>query len=367
MRNRNWVFGKKSGLTFAPSPSPFVAAPIDTYEGCASISDTNGNLVLYSNGVTVWDGLGTVRITGLQGNPNSTQAAVIVPDPANNRRYYVFTSDGSSGTNHHFNGTLIDTLTWTQQPLSSLMTMPSVTGLSPTEKLVALSPVGSQSWVMTVVQWQTALAEALGPGLLRVFRVTPAGISHFGDQPLLHPVSDIGYMKASKGGIHIALANQALANILVVPFNALSGLINPGGIITIPVTVPPFNTNGYVYGLEFSPSGQLLYYSTLFPLPIASSPVSDGHVFQYQLPNGPPILIGTHPNNQAGDFALGALLLADDGRIYIAQDGETKLGVIAHPDLPGTACGLTFSAVQLAPGTLCRAGLPNMIRDLTIL
>jgi hypothetical protein len=142
-------------------------------------------------------------------------------------------------------------------------------------------------------------------------------------------------------------------------------MITTSGIRTIQVTVPPYNTAGFVYGVEFSPSGRYLYYSTLFPLPTNSSPVSDGYVFQCQLPNGPPVLVGTHANNQAGDYALGGLQLADDGKIYIAQDGETKLGVIAHPDMPGTACGLTFGALQLPSGTLCHAGLPNMIRGLS--
>jgi hypothetical protein len=140
-------------------------------------------------------------------------------------------------------------------------------------------------------------------------------------------------------------------------------LINASGVLNIPVTVPPFNTGGFPYGVEFSPSGQLLYYSTLFPLPISVSPTSDSHIFQVDLATGVQVLVGTHPNDPTG-ISVGALQLGFDDKIYIAQDGEKHLGIIADPNKPGTRCSLTFSAIALAKGSICNAGLPNMIRDL---
>lgn len=367
MQNRNWVFGHKAGLTFTPAPTAFSVAQFDTYEGCAAISDLTGILALFSDGVSVWDGTGALRATGLHGSGSSSQSAVIVPDPGSSKRFYVLTTAGASGGNHHFDGIRIDTLTWTVAPI--VVTPPPPTaGYSPTEKLTAIRHGNNHDyWVLTVVQPQTPFPEDIGPGLLRIFLVTSTGISHVFDKLLPHPVSDIGYIRASKGGEHIAIASMFCNNVQIVSFSALTGAPSMTGAITIPVTVPPFNTGGYVYGVEFSPGGKLLYYSTLFPLPTWSSPESDGHVFQYQLPNGPPVLVGTHPNNVGPDCALGTLQLADDGKIYIAQDGENKLGVIAHPDVPGTGCGLTFNALTLAAGTNCKAGLPNLIRDLTII
>ena len=53
-----------------------------------------------------------------------------------------------------------------------------------------------------------------------------------------------------------------------------------------------------------------------------------------------------------------------DDRIYIAQDGEPRLGVIAKPDELGvgpTSCNLTFNALSLADGSRCYMGLPNLI------
>ena len=367
MQNRNWVFGNKARLSFTPSPVAGSALHIDTLEGCASISDLAGNLVLYTDGVSVWDGAGTLRAANLHGNTTSSQSAVIVPDPGSSKRFYVFTTAGAGGGNHHVDGIRIDILSWAVTPII-VTPPPPVTGYSPTEKLTAIRSGNNHDyWVLTVVQSQTPFPEEVGPGVLRIFRVTSTGVAHVFDKPLPHPVADTGYMKASKGGEHIAIASMVFNAVQVVPFNSLTGAPGTIGAINIPVTVPPYNTGGYVYGVEFSPAGKLLYYSTLFPLPTWSSPGSDGHVFQYQLPNGPPVLVGTHPNNVGPDCALGTLQLADDGRIYIAQDGENKLGVIAHPDVPGTGCGLTFNALSLAGGTSCHAGLPNLIRELTVI
>lgn len=366
MQNRNWVFGNRAGLTFTPTPTAFSALHINTYEGCASISDLAGNLRLYSDGVSVWDGGGTLRATSLHGHDSSSQSAVIVPDPGSSHRYYVFTTAGLF-IGHHFDGILIDTISWGVTPIV-ITPPPPTAGYSPTEKLTAIRSGNNKDyWVLTVVQPQTPFPEDIGPGLLRIFRVTATGISHFLDKLLPHPVSDIGYMRASKGGQHIAIASMYCNNVQVVSFSPLTGTPSMTGAITIPVIVPPNYTAGYPYGVEFSPGGKLLYYSTLYPLPISGSALFDGHVYQYQLPNGPSVLVGTHPNNVGPDSALGTLQLADDGKIYIAQDGENKLGVIAHPDVPGTGCGLTFDALTLAGSTNCRAGLPNLIRDLTII
>ncbi len=57
----NWFFGNAAGIKFNPdgsvttlsvNPNPI---QIVTNEGCSAYSDTNGNLMLYTDGRTVWD------------------------------------------------------------------------------------------------------------------------------------------------------------------------------------------------------------------------------------------------------------------------------------------------------------------------
>ncbi len=54
----NWFFGENVGLRFDPITgltSGIAGSPIDTNEGCASISDSDGNLLFYTDGTTVWN------------------------------------------------------------------------------------------------------------------------------------------------------------------------------------------------------------------------------------------------------------------------------------------------------------------------
>jgi hypothetical protein len=365
MWNTKWVFGKDAGLNFSGGAvTPFSNRPIFATEGCASISDSSGNLVLYSDGLEVRDGAGNLRIVGLQGNQTSTEAAVAVPDPAHANRYYVFTSDATSVAKH-VDGILVDTSSgaWTWQPLSALMTMPPTVGYSPTEKLVAIRRDKKSYWVLTVVQTPVP-----PNGILRVFLITVSGVSWFGDQPLLQNVDPVGYMKASLGGRRLALANFGNADLLVVPFSITTGLITPSGVIKIPtIPLPGTYMSPCPYGVEFSPSNERLYFTTVCPFNFFNSPSTDGLLFQFSLPSGPKVLVGTHPKQVTAlvpTAGLGALQYAPDGRIYIAQIGEQKLGVIAHPDVPGTACGVTFSAVTLQKSSRCLLGMPNFIREL---
>ncbi len=360
--NQNWVFGQHAGLDFSTSPpTPSGGTLIDTMEGCACISDAGGALVLCTDGRTVWDGGGTVRATALEGHTSSTQSAIIVPDPGSPARYYVFTADGASGTNKHVNGVRIDTTTWAVTPLSALMTLPVTAGLSATERVTAVQHANCRDvWVLTVLQRAEPNAYR-GMGVVRVFLVTQAGVQHVADTQLRTTVQDLGYLKASGDGRRIAIANWADANVLVYPFDNASGAVDVAGGTVIPVpAVPVPNHARQVYGVEFSPSGRLLYYSVLGD-GAGTGPVTDGYVFQHDLSAaGPSVLVGTHRNVNER-YALGALQRGMDGRIYIAQDSESALGVIATPDVAGAGCGLAFDAVALPRGATCLMGLPNLI------
>ncbi|MBC7655415.1 MAG: cell surface protein, partial [Oligoflexus sp.] len=52
-----WYFGQNAGIKFETNSSvtPLSDGQINTEEGCSSIAGTNGNLLLYTDGRTVWD------------------------------------------------------------------------------------------------------------------------------------------------------------------------------------------------------------------------------------------------------------------------------------------------------------------------
>jgi hypothetical protein len=364
--NQNWVFGRHARLDFSTTPPTASGGTlIDTFEGCACISDTSGTLLLYTDGRTVWDGGGNVRATGLEGNPSSTQSAIIVPDPGNAARYYVFTADGSTGGHNHVNGRRIDTGTWNVEQLSSLMTMPPTQGFSATERVTAIQHRNCRDfWVLTVITRGSHKADP-GPGTLRVLLVTAAGVQHVADTDINVQVTDVGYLKGSPDGSRIALANWGNRNVLVLPFDKASGAPDVSALRTIPVPAVPAPSHPHLaYGVEFAPTGSLLYY-TVLGNHSASTPQNEGYVFQHDLSGSPAtsVLVGTHKNADGNRYALGALQLGMDNRIYIAQDGEAALGVIKTPAVPGPGCGLVFSDLPLAREAACYMGLPNLIAN----
>ncbi len=96
-----WYFGENAGLDFnSGSPVALTDGMLNTDEGCASICDTNGSLLFYTDGMTVYNKNHIVMPngTGLLGHNSSTQSAIIVKKPMSNNLYYIFTVDGNSGS-----------------------------------------------------------------------------------------------------------------------------------------------------------------------------------------------------------------------------------------------------------------------------
>jgi hypothetical protein len=97
-----WYFGGKAGISFnSGSPVALTNSAMFQYDGCATISDSNGNLLFYSNGVDVWNKNHTIMDNGngLLGGYASTQSCVAVKKPKSDSIYYLFTVDDVAGPN----------------------------------------------------------------------------------------------------------------------------------------------------------------------------------------------------------------------------------------------------------------------------
>ncbi len=99
----NWYFGNKGGLNFdGDSANLLTNSAMVTSEGCASISDQEGNLLFYSNGEQLWDKSHQVMPNGdgLLGSTSSVQSCLAAPVIGSQKLYYLFTVDGrTSSTN----------------------------------------------------------------------------------------------------------------------------------------------------------------------------------------------------------------------------------------------------------------------------
>ena len=92
----NWYFGNHAALNFSTgTPVPLLNSALYGLEGTASISDSSGNLLFYTNGNVVYDSTHNLMQlgTGLSGNNSSTQSALIVKKPGSDSLYFLFTVD----------------------------------------------------------------------------------------------------------------------------------------------------------------------------------------------------------------------------------------------------------------------------------
>ncbi len=358
----HWFFGVHAGMDFTSgAPVPESGSRIDTEEGCSAISNACGDLLLYTDGVTIWNANHQTMLngTGLNGDASSTQSGIVVPNPVDDNIYYVFTVDaafsgpsGSVGMQYSVVDMTLD------GGLGGVVTGQKNIRLvnSASEKVTAvISSDGSSVWVLTLAP-RTASTQApyatIGSNLntFYAFKVTGSGVANTATiSTLALSISGgIGYMKASPDGRKIAIANahEDDQSAFLLDFNDVTGEVSN------PVALPLNMGNSRPYGLEFSPDSSKLYLSDWY-----------NKLTQFDLSNNnTATIISTNRNYRA------ALQLGLDGKIYRPYTtaygaGSNDLSVIERPNEAGTACNYRHRYVQLTSSMEARQGLPPFIQS----
>jgi gliding motility-associated-like protein len=363
-----WVFGDKVHLNFQQReviPEQTFSF-YDSPNGVAAISDNNGNLLLFSNGLKIWGKSYHVieNGDGLKGNNFATQPAIILPTPGKTDEYYVFTLD------MYINPVFVDGVNY------SIVKMNGNTGVvtsknntlfhENSQKVCAVKHSGGKDiWVIFHgfgenngnKFYSYLLSDSLDLNPV----ISSVGSFHKGD-----PNNGAGYMKASPDGKKIALVIPSDGKVEIFDFDASSGQVSN------PVSSNPGSFN-FPFGVEFSPDNTKLYIST--------SPLGTDFNYLYQLDitqanpfENPVILKSFEVNDLAGaDSLMGALQLAPDGKIYLAKFrrgvlGKNYLGVIYNPDRPGIAANYNILNHQNNNGLFLNGagsliGLPTFLSD----
>lgn len=344
----NWYFGGKAGVDFTTgNPVALMDGELDTAEGSASISDALGNLQLYTDGITVWNRNHEMMLngTGLKGHSNSTQTALIVPRPEDSDIYYIFTTDWQAYDNG-MNYSIVDMSL--DGGLGGITSVKNV-NLIPrsTERLTAVVHAnGEDIWVLSQPwdsnKFHAYLVTAGGLNTIPVESTTPYEMTWFppgsnGTNPA------VGQMKVSPRGDKLAVASDVLG-VHIFDFDNATGMVSNMVEIT--------NTDR-MYGVEFSPSGKILY--------VSHQPAWVTHkLYQYNL-DAPDI--GASQVILADQIGVGySLQLAIDGKIYGIDSNQPNLYRIENPDILGPGCNYVHDAVDLGPGR-GMAGLPPFIQS----
>jgi WD40 repeat protein len=341
----NWYFGVNAGISFASGSPVAISGSLNTPEGCSSMSSPMGNLMFYTDGINVWDKNHALMPngTGLYGNSSSTQAANIVPNPANGAQFYIFTTDEFGGPNG-FCYSIVDTTL--NGGLGDVMVKNTHLLSNVTEKLSAVKNMQDNTYWIVVHEWGT---NSFYSYHLTAAGLAPPVISSVGTvHTLAMPQNTYGQLKFSACGKRLAAAIGYQDIIELFDFDIDSGFV------THPITL---QMQDHVYGVEFSPSLTYLYAScyaagsTLVQFDITSD--TAGTILASQ------VVLSLTPSTYS-------LQIAPDEKIYVTKSYNQFLGVINSPDFPGLSCNYVDQGFDLDPnqmGYTSAIGLPTFMQS----
>ncbi|MBC6990591.1 MULTISPECIES: WD40 repeat domain-containing protein [Hymenobacter] len=336
-----WYFGGQAGLSFANgAPTPLLDGKMVSYENCAVATNSRGQLLFYTNGGTIFNRQHQPMPNGrkIMGGPESTQGAVIVPDPGSGNIFYVFTTDfqGRSGGMRY---SVVD------------MTRDNGLGDVPRANLLLITPVaeklaavrhknGRDVWVVGHRWNSNAFVSYLvtADGVAAKPIMSNVGTMHAGPGR-----NAIGCMKFSPDGTKLAAAIWRESNKFeVFDFDTNTGVVSK------PRSFGPYEE---AYGVEFSPDGTKLYGTS------NGTGGGNAQIWQIDLATKKVTAIGSSKNRK-----VGSLQLAPDGKIYVAREDNPYLAVIQNPNAAGAACTYVDNGLNLG-GRRSKLGLPNFIRE----
>ncbi len=340
----NWYFGKSAGISFrGDSAIAQTNSRLITEEGSASISDKNGNLLFYTNGITVWNRLHRVMPNGngLMGMKSSTQSALILPKPGNDSIFYIFTTDVQAQSN----GMRYSTVNMKKDKGNGDLVFKNNFMVAPaTEKLTAVKHSNNRDWWVVGHRWNSNgyMAYLVSPeGVSVQAVVSNVGTVHGGNNR-----QAIGYLAPSPDGTKLASALwDDASNFEILHFDRSTGQLSN------PILLTGFTQ---AYGVAFSPDGSKLYGTA------NGAGGKKAQVVQFDLQAGSPeaisksaVVVGTSASPR-----FGAIQLGPDGKLYVARQDNNYLGVISNPNAAGLACTYTDNGFHLA-GRKSDLGLPN--------
>ncbi|KFF04275.1 hypothetical protein [Flavobacterium reichenbachii] len=333
----NWAFGYNGGLTWNTTrdvlctgqngtpdatlkglPTNFTGVTMQTDEGCFSISDSSGNLQFYSDGSTVWNKNNAVMAngSGLAGNWSSAQSGIIFPYPGHAHQYIAVTI-GLTGTLPAYSVidmTLNGGLGGVIQKNASFSGQSGTTG----ESLTAIKHAnGTDYWV---------IAPGRGTTTMNAWLVTAAGVQN------TTPVKSVlgintaasvsfgGYMRISPDGSHFAwgVAPSENPTLIFGDFNASTGVFSNVKTVSVPA-----------YGVEFSRSGKYLYLNLAS---MSSSIYGITYAIDFNALLQDPTAGFNGKKQICKTSNTGAIQLAPDGRLYIADYMKQDFFIVDNPE-----------------------------------
>ena len=348
----NWCFGSHAGIKFNNdgTVTSFSGSAINTSFGCSTISDCDGNLLFYTDGITVWNKNHTQMVNGfgLKGNDSSTQSATILKQPGSANIFYIFTA---GYTNNLWSGDTSLNYSIVDMSLNSGLgevTLKNNLLLSDAPNRVCIVKKNDENafWVLAIDNSNDSFAS---------FFVDSSGVN---TTPVMSAISNFsngmagGYLKASSDGKKIAKCSSVNGDVCYYDFDSSSGIVYNQQII-YSVVVDLYNLTVLIpFGVEFSQDNKLLYVSCfsdkeskIFQFDLTSNAISNSIFDVYGIVN---------PADTIFSLQMGL-----DNKIYCSINTSKYLALINNPNQLGSSCSFVENAVYLGGIPHCNAGLPS--------
>jgi hypothetical protein len=331
-----WFWGEKFGMDCMTSPPVMLAGSMmSTWTSASSMCDASGNLLFYTDGMTVYNKLHQVMAngSGLPGYGIQDQGSVIVKQPGNTNIYYVFVLHGSF-SNQYNSGLYYSIVDMNLAGGTGSVTVKNVLlyySLNLPHKMAAVERCGGDTWIMIHEPHNNTFRAYLlsNFGIANTI-TTSIGTPHNASTNDYH-----GEIRFSPGGNKLAAAYWYEKKVDLYDFD-----VNTGALSNSIVLVSGFPDASGLGGVEFSADGSKLY-----------ATASVGKIHQWDLCAGSPSAIVASLTSLTPTCPVGItnLLRAPTGKIYICKSTCTQyfLGVINDPNNAGTACNYQESGPQL--------------------
>jgi len=336
-----WYFGNNAGLNFnTPSPTALTNGLTANADNTSTISDLNGNLLFYTNGINVYNKNHLIMPNGggLIGSFTAGQCALIVPIPCNKNRYVIFhVTDYVAPGNLNYTVVDMSLNSGLGDVVGGLKNVSLGTGW--TEKLCAYyNPNGNFYWVFSH-KWSTDQFVA--------FKVDDSSIA------VQSVISSIGSIHncGSYSGVHDAMGQLTISPDGTKLINALTcqhkfelfDLNINSGILSNSISIP--GNGGSAWGTAFSPDSKKLYVNSIF----------GQSVFQYDLTTYIPSAIIASKyilyTSLTNGYNFGYMELGPDNKLYIAKPSASNLTVINNPNNYGVTSNFSLLGPSISPKT----------------
>ncbi len=368
-----WYFGNGAGLDFNevegldPPPRSITARhAMDAPEGTSTISDSNGDVLFYSNGTSVWNRENNVMPNGNQvgGDSTSTQSVIILPFINDETLYYVFTTQEVYGEgSFEIRYSIVDMKG--DNGRGDVIIKDVVLFNNSTEKIAAFEG-GNGYWLLT---------HEYGNNTFRAYPVFEDGIglptvsSEGGILSYNDPLSGQAGMKFSQDGSRIANAVIDGGNDYVELFDFD---IETGEITEFNYRIDlneGISASDEVYDIHFSTGGIKLF-ATLNNRNLGNP---GGRILEYRVDS-----LSTEASRLASRVDItelaginvnyGQIQTGPNGALYVAFEtpgnpsGSAFVSQIAANEDTLNASGFSAQAVALTVGN-SRLGLPNFVQN----